>query len=79
MAIKGMTRDQMIEKIREYVLSDLHKIEDYSDIKIYSSICYIEAMDVIEKRLDALEPEELEAFCRAIDSDTVNYETHGCR
>lgn len=79
MAIRRMMRDQMIEKIREYIVSDLNKIEDYSDIKVCSNSCYIEAMDVIEKRLDALEPEELEAFCSAIDDDTVNYETHGCR
>lgn len=69
MAIRRMTRDQMMEKIREYTS------EDYSDIKVCNSSCYIEAMDVIEKRLDGLEPEELEAFCSAIDNDTVNYET----
>ena len=74
-----MKRYEMEQKIKEYVTSDTHKLEDYSDIEICCEDDYCEALELMDKRIRNSSDEELECFCKAIDNDTVDYMTHGCR
>ena len=74
-----MTRYEAEQKVKEYITSDDHKLEDYSDIEICSSIDYYDALVLMDERIESSTDEELIAFCEAIDTDTVDYMTHGCR
>lgn len=74
-----MTRYEMEKKVKEYVTSDTHNLEDYSDIEICCISDYADAIMLMDKRIKRSTDEELECFCKAIDTDTVDYMTHGCR
>lgn len=74
-----MTRFEMILKVRDYITSDTHKLEDYSDIEICCEADRKDALELMDRRIDNSSDTELENFCNAIDTNTVNYITHGCR
>lgn len=74
-----MTRYEMEQKVKEYVTSDAHKLEDYSDIEICCADDYNDALTLMDKRVVHSTNEELEDFCNAIDTNTVDYFRHGCR
>lgn len=73
------TRIKMERKVREYVTSDTHKIEDYSDIEICCKIDEEDALRIVDNRIQIATYKELEDFCKAIDTGTVDYMIHGCR
>jgi hypothetical protein len=74
-----MTRCEMEQKVKDYITSDDHKLEDYSDIEICSRTDYYDALILMDEKVKNSTDEELESFCNAIDTDTVDYFTHGCR
>lgn len=74
-----MTRYEMEQNVKEYITSDTHKLEDYSDIEICCDADYNDAYEKMETRIKCSTDEELEDFCNAIDTDTVDYFKHGCR
>ena len=74
-----MTRYEMEQKVKDYITSDDHRLEDYSDIEICSKRDYGDAYELMDKRVKHSTDEELMAFCNAIDTDTVDYMVHGCR
>lgn len=74
-----MKRFEMEEKVREYVTSSLHKLEDYTDIEICCTRDKKDALVLLDCRIASLSIEELEDFCNAIDTNTVDYMIHGCR
>lgn len=74
-----MTRFEMILKVRDYITSDTHKLEDYSDIEICCEADRKDALELMDKRIDNSNDIELENFCNAIDTNTVDYFIHGCR
>ena len=74
-----MTRYEMEQKVKDYITSDDHKLEDYSDIEICCADDYDDALTLMDKRVAYSTDEELEDFCNAIDTDTVDYFKHGCR
>ena len=74
-----MTRYEMEQKVKNYVISDDHKLEDYSDIEICSVEDKEDALKVMNERIKSSSGDELKAFCDAIESDTVDYIMHGCR
>ena len=74
-----MTRYEMEQKVKDYILSDDHNLEDYSDIEICCIGDYDDAYEEMETRIKYSTDEELEDFCNAIDTDTVDYFKHGCR
>jgi hypothetical protein len=74
-----MTRFEMKKKVMNYVLSDQHKIEDYSDIEICCEEDIDNALLQVELKLTTSSDEELKELCDAIDSDTVDYLKHGVR
>lgn len=69
----------MILKVRDYITSDIHKLEDYSDIEICCEADKIDALRIMDFRINNSSDTELENFCNAIDTNTVNYTIHGCR
>ena len=75
----AMTRYEMEQKVREYVTGDSHRLEDYSDIEICCIKDKEDALIAMDKRIKVTPTEELMAFCVAIDTNTVDYMTHGCR
>ena len=74
-----MTRYEMEEKVKDYIASDDHKLEDYSDIEICCSEDCYDALRLMDERVESSTDEELMAFCEAIDTHTVDYMIHGCR
>lgn len=46
-----MTRFEMILKARDYITSDTHKLEDYSDIEICCEADRKEALELMDKKL----------------------------
>lgn len=74
-----MTRYEMEQKVKDYITSDNHKLEDYSDIEICDRTDYYDALILMDERVENSTDEELIAFCKAIDTHTVDYMTHGCR
>lgn len=74
-----MTRYEMEQKVKDYIRSDDHKLEDYSDIEICCSNDYDDALELMNERIKQLTDAELVAFCNAIDTHTVDYMVHGCR
>lgn len=74
-----MTRCEMEQKTKDYIMSDIHKLEDYSDIEICCEADRKYAIKLMDERIKNSTDIELENFCKAIDTDTVNYMTHGCR
>lgn len=74
-----MTREEMEEKVKNYIVSDDHRLEDYSDIEICCNEDYYDALVLMDERIENSTDEELRAFCKAIDTDTVDYMVHGCR
>ena len=74
-----MTRYEMEMKVKDYITSDDHKLEDYSDIEICCREDYHDALRLMDERVENSTDEELECFCNAIDNHTVDYMTHGCR
>lgn len=74
-----MTRYEMEQKVKDYITSDTHKLEDYSDIEICCEADREDALRLMDERVENSTDEELEAFCKAIDTHTVDYMTHGCR
>lgn len=74
-----MIRYEMEHKIKSYITSDIHKLEDYSDIEICNSSDKEDALKIMDIRIKNSTFEELELFCKAIDNNTVDYMTHGCR
>lgn len=74
-----MTRYEMEQKVKEYVTHDIHCLEDYSDIEICCEADKEDALVLMDERVENSTDEELMAFCKAIDTDTVDYMTHGCR
>lgn len=75
----GITRREMERKVKEYITSDTHKLEDYSDIEICCDADREDALRIMNFRIANSTIEELENFCKAIDTDTVDYMIHGCR
>lgn len=74
-----MTRFEMQEKALKYILSDQHKIEDYSDIEICCEEDINNALLQVGLKLTTSSDEELKELCDAIDSDAVDYLKHGVR
>lgn len=74
-----MTRYEMEQKVKEYITSDDHRLEDYSDIEICCKRDYGDAYALMDERVEHSTDEELMDFCKAIDTHTVDYMTHGCR
>lgn len=74
-----MTRHEMEMKVKDYITSDDHKLEDYSDIEICCREDYHDALVLMDKRVKYSTDDELIAFCNAIDTNTVDYMVHGCR
>lgn len=75
----GITRRDMEQKVKEYITSDTHKLEDYSDIEICCEADREDALRIMDFRIANSSIEQLENFCKAIDTDTVDYMVHGCR
>lgn len=75
----GITRRDMEQKVREYITSDTHKLEDYSDIEICCEADREDALRIMDFRIANSSIEQLENFCKAIDTHTVDYMIHGCR
>ena len=69
----------MEQKVRAYIMSDIHKLEDYSDIEICCMTDNEDAVKLMDERIENSSIRDLKSFCRAIDKGTVNYMTHGCR
>lgn len=74
-----MTRYEMEQKVRNYITSDIHKLEDYSDVEICCEADREDALRLIDERIEHLTDLDLKVFCNAIDTNTVNYTIHGCR
>ena len=74
-----MTRYEMEQKVKDYVTSDTHKLEDYSDIEICCKADREDALRLMDERVEHSTDAELMAFCEAIDTHTVDYMKHGCR
>ena len=74
-----MTRYEMEQKVKNYITSDDHKLEDYSDIEICDRTDYYDALILMDERIGHSTDEKLKCFCKAIDNGTVDYFTHGCR
>lgn len=74
-----MTRFEMEAKVKDYITYDDHRLEDYSDIEICCRDDYYDALELMDERVENSTDEELEDFCKAIDTHTVDYMTHGCR
>lgn len=74
-----MTRFEMEKKVMNYVLSDQHKIEDFSDIEICCEQDIYDAMLGVALRLSESSDETLMELCNAIDNDAVDYAKHGVR
>lgn len=74
-----MTRFEMEQKVKKYITSSTHKLEDYSDIEICCEADRKDALKLMDEKIKCSTDKELMAFCEAIDTNTVNYMTHGCR
>ena len=74
-----MTRYEMEQKVKDYITSDNHKLEDYSDIEICCRDDYYDALRLMDERVEHSTDEELMAFCEALDAYAVDYMIHGCR
>ena len=74
-----MTRYEMEQKVKDYITSDTHKLEDYSDIEICCEADREDALRLMDERVENSTDTELENFCKAIDTHTVDYMIHGCR
>ncbi len=72
-------RYDLEQEVREYVMSDIHKLEDYSDIEICCVKDYEEALKVMDEKISSTNIADLESFSEAINRGTVDYMTHGCR
>ena len=75
----NITRREMEQKVKEYIISDTHKLEDYSDIEICCETDREDALRIMNFRVANSSVEQLEIFCKAIDTNTVDYMVHGCR
>lgn len=74
-----MTRYEMEMKVKDYIAYDDHRLEDYSDIEICCREDYHDALRLMDDRVEHSTDEELIAFCKAIDTNAVDYMIHGCR
>ena len=74
-----MTRCEMEMKVKDYITTSTHRLEDYSDIEICCEADRENALRLMDERVEHSTDEELKAFCEAIDTGTVDYMTHGCR
>ena len=73
-----MTEYEMKKKVKEYIMDDMHRLEDFSDMEICCKD-YYDAERIAHDKIAKLNYKELESFCIAIDTNTVNYIMHGCR
>ena len=69
----------MEQKVKNYITSDDHRLEDYSDIEICCREDYHDALVLMDERVEHLTDLDLKSFCNAIDTNTVSYTIHGCR
>lgn len=74
-----ITRRDMEQKVKKYITSDTHRLEDYSDIEICCDTDRDDALRIMDFRIANSSIEQLENFHNAIDTDTVDYFKHGCR
>ena len=74
-----MTRYEMEQKVKDYITVSTHRLEDYSDIEICCEADREDALRIMNFRVANSSIEQLENFCKAIDTDTVDYMVHGCR
>lgn len=74
-----MTRYEMERKVKDYITSDTHKLEDYSDIEICCEADREEALRLMDEKVEHLTDLDLKSFCNAIDTNTVSYMIYGCR
>lgn len=78
-SVKKMKRWELEKRIREYILSDIHRLEDYSDIEICCEADRDKAYAQMLIKLRASDMGTLQEFVNAILEDRVTYRKHGCR